>query len=135
MNSLPKYFFARVCILIALLDLAFGIAAFGQAQAPDPQAPSGGIQPSGSAPLTLTLQDALERAKKINPDYHSAVTDFGVAKEDKVQSRAALLPNVNFGTTYLYTDGNGNRLVRYIANNSVHEYIRQGNVHQDVSLQ
>jgi outer membrane protein TolC len=104
---------------------------------PDAQAPNGGNRPSGNAPLTLTLQDALERAKKSNPDYRSAVTDYGIAKEDKVQSRAALLPNVNFGTTYLYTEGNGTGtgLVRYIANNTVHEYISQGNVHQDVSLQ
>jgi outer membrane protein TolC len=83
----------------------------------------------------LTLQDALERAKKINPDYRSAVTDYGVAREDKVQSRATLLPNVNYGTTFLYTQGNGNGFVRFIANNNVHEYISQVNIHQDVSLQ
>lgn len=119
-----------------LVAMALAIGAGGQTQAPNPPVSKDTSSPSSSnAPQTLTLQDALERAKKINPDYHSVVTDYKVAKEDKVQSRAALLPNVTFGTTYLYTEGNGTGLVRYIANNSVHEYISQGNVHQDLSLQ
>ena len=87
-----------------------------------------------NAPLTLTLQDALERAKKNNPEYRAALTEFGLAKEDKVQSRAALLPNVNYTASFLYTEGNGTSSARYIANNGVHEYISQGNVHQEISL-
>jgi outer membrane protein TolC len=89
----------------------------------------------GTAPTTLTLQDALERAKKINPEYRAAVTEFGLTKEDKVQSRAALLPNVNFNSSFIYTEGSGIPGVgRYIANNGVHEYISQGDVHQEFSL-
>ena len=91
-------------------------------------------QQAGNAPLTLTLQDALERAKKINPEYRAALTEFGLAKEDKVQSRAALLPSANYNTSFLYTQGNGTSTARFIANNGVHEYIAQGNVHQDFSL-
>jgi len=91
-------------------------------------------QQAGNAPLTLTLQDALERAKKINPEYRAALTEFGLAKEDKVQSRAALLPSANYNTSFLYTQGNGTSTARFIANNGVHEYIAQGNLHQDFSL-
>jgi len=91
-------------------------------------------QQAGNAPLTLTLQDALERARKINPEYRAALTEFGLAKEDKVQSRAALLPSANYNTSFLYTQGNGTSTARFIANNGVHEYIAQGNVHQDFSL-
>jgi len=87
-----------------------------------------------NAPLTLTLQDALERAKKNNPEYRSAVTEFGLAKEDRVQSRAALLPSVNYNAAFLYTEGNGTGASRFVANNGVHEYISQGNVHQEISL-
>jgi outer membrane protein len=87
-----------------------------------------------NAPLTLTLQDALERAKKNNPEYRAAVTDFGLAKEDRVQSRAALLPSVNYNGAFLYTEGNGTGASRFVANNGVHEYISQGNVHEDISL-
>jgi len=50
-------------------------------------------------------------------------------------ARDALLPNVNYNTQYLYTQGNGpGNSVRYIANNAVHEYISQGNVHQILDL-
>lgn len=91
-------------------------------------------QQASGAPLTLTLQDALARAKKNNPEYRGALTEFALAKEDKVQSRAALLPSVNYNTSFLYTQGNGTATARYIANNGVHEYIAQGNVHQDFSL-
>src|ERR1700721_1254201 len=90
-----------------------------------------GPAPSG-APLTLTLQDALERAKKNNPEYQAAVTEFGVAKQDRVQSRAALLPAVNYNAAFLYTEGNGTAASRFIANNGVHEYISQGSVHQEI---
>ena len=88
------------------------------------------------APLTLSLQDAIKRAQKINPEYRLAVTDFGLAKEDRVQTRAALLPNVNYNAAFLYTQGTGitPQTPKFIANNGVHEYISQGNVHQDLSL-
>jgi outer membrane protein TolC len=87
-----------------------------------------------NAPLTLTLQDALQRAKKNNPEYRAAVTELGLAKEDRVQSRAALLPSVNYDGAFIYTEGNGTAGARFIANNGVHEYISQGNVHQEFSL-
>jgi outer membrane protein TolC len=94
-----------------------------------------GQQSVSSPPLTLTLQDALERARKNNPEYRAAVTEFGLAKEDKVQSRAALLPNVSFNNSFIYTEGGGLPGVgRYVANNGVHEYISQGDLHQEFSL-
>ena len=92
-------------------------------------------QATNSAPLTLTLQDALTRARKNNPEYRAALTEFGLAKEDRVQSRAALLPNVNYNTSFLYTQGNGTPTGKFIGANGVHEYISQGNVHQEISLQ
>src|SRR5436309_15822741 len=58
-------------------------------------------QANNTAPLTLTLQDALARARKNNPEYRAALTEFGLAKEDRVQSRATLLPSVNYNTSFL----------------------------------
>jgi outer membrane protein TolC len=120
----------------ALLVLTFGSALAAAAQtAPNQVLPESGNSPNASnAPLTLTLQDALERAKKNNPEYRAAVAQFGVAKEDRVQSRAALLPSVNYNAAFLYTEGNGTSGSRFVANNGVHEYISQGNVHQEISL-
>src|ERR1700704_5159617 len=62
---------------------------------PDPQ--------PAPAPLLLTLQDALNRAKANDPQFRAALTDLGVAHQDTVQSRAQLLPNVNYNMQYLYT--------------------------------
>ncbi|HET7441301.1 MAG TPA: TolC family protein, partial [Terriglobales bacterium] len=106
------------------------------ATTPQPQAPPPGTSGS-NAPLTLTLQDALQRARANNPQYQSALTDFGVAHQDLVQSRAALLPNATYNMQYLYTQGNGttSNTPVFIANNGVHEYIAQGNVHQSLSPQ
>ncbi len=92
-------------------------------------------QVTNSAPLTLTLQDALARARKNNPEYRAAVTEFGLAREDRVQSRAALLPNVNYNTSFLYTQGNGTPTGKFVGANGVHEYLSQGNIHQELSLQ
>jgi outer membrane protein TolC len=136
-RAFPAFYLSNrllVALCAGIVTISLGGGAWSQNTA---QATAANGTPQGvdNAPLTLTLQDALERAKKINPDYHSAVTDYGLAKEDKVQSRAAVLPSVNFNTSFLYTQGNGAGFVRYIANNSVHEYVSQGNVHQDLSLQ
>jgi outer membrane protein TolC len=120
--------------------LAFGFAIGVSAQTAPSQVIAGNSSQQGTtgapsnAPVTLTLQDALERAKKNNPEYRAAMTEFGVAKQDRVQSRAALLPSVNYNAAFLYTEGNGTASSRFIANNGVHEYISQGNVHEDISL-
>jgi outer membrane protein TolC len=86
-------------------------------------------------PLTITVQDALGRARSNEPQYRAALTQYGVAKENMVQARAALLPNVNYANSFIYTQGNGAGGPRFIANNAVHEYLSEGNVHQALSLQ
>src|SRR6266536_5674885 len=91
--------------------------------------------PSTAAPLTITLQDALTRARVNEPQYRSALTQYGVARENRVQSRAALLPNVNYNAEFLYTQGNGTSTGRFVGANGVHEYVSEGNAHQELSLQ
>jgi len=90
---------------------------------------------ASSAPLTLTLNDALIRARANEPQYRAALTRYGVARQAMVQSRAGLLPNVNYNAQFLYTEGNGTSTGRFIGANGVHEYVSQGNVHQSLSLQ
>lgn len=95
------------------------------------------IQANGatSAPLTITLQDALARARANEPQYRAALADYGVARQNTVQSRAALLPNASYNAQFLYTQGNGTPSGRFIANNGVHEYVSLGNLHQTLSWQ
>jgi outer membrane protein TolC len=86
---------------------------------------------SETSPIRLNLADALGRARKNSVVYQGAVTEAQIAREDKKQAVAALLPSVNYNNSAIYTQGNGvDGQVRYIANNAVHEYISQGNVHE-----
>ncbi len=61
--------------------------------------------PPNGAPLTLTLQDSLKRAKSNNPQFQAALTELGLAQQDHIQARAALLPNVNYNNQFIYTEG------------------------------
>jgi outer membrane protein TolC len=90
---------------------------------------------SSAAPLTLTLQDALARARANEPQYRAALTDYGMARQNAVQARAGLLPSVSYNGQFLYTQGNGTSSGRYVGANGVHEYISEGNVHESLSLQ
>ncbi len=124
------------CLFILVL-WGFAPQSFAQAAA---------VPQAQGAPITITLQDALQRARQNDPQYRSAMTDLGLAREDRVQARAGLLPNVNYNTSFIYTEGTGPLPAtclnspagcptsRFIANNGVHEYISQANVHQSLSL-
>ena len=89
---------------------------------------------SPATPISLTLADAIQRAQANSPQFQAAVTSLGLAREDRVQARAALLPGVDYNNTFLYTEGNGTAPGRFIANNGVHEYVSQGAVQQTVGL-
>jgi len=126
----------------ALLVLVAGRAP-AQAIEPAPSVQVTAAEPSppqnsaAASPPTITFSDALQRATANNPQLQSAFTSLGLAHQDLVQSRAALLPNVSYNMQFLYTEpsphGTNNPI--FIANNGVHEYIAQGNVHQALSLQ
>ncbi len=86
-----------------------------------------------NAPITLTLHDALGRARANNPQFLSAVADAKIAHEDRIQARAALLPSVNFTTQYLNTQGNGVLPSgRFVTNDGVHVYRVWGVAHQEL---
>jgi outer membrane protein TolC len=109
-------------------------------QAPPSAVPSQGVelvQPGipgqTGAPVTITLQDAIARARRNYAQYLSAVTDAKVANEDRVQARAALLPSLSYSQQYLGTQGNGEIASgRFVTNDGVHVYRVWGVVHQDI---
>jgi outer membrane protein TolC len=127
-RRLRRAAFAQVCIML----LAFIASAQDQSSS---QPAVTGASPT-DAPITLTLQDALQRAKANSPDFQRALTELGLAHQDKVQGRSALLPSANFNGQFLYSEGNGSgtNSPKYIANNGVHEYVSQGNLHQTLSF-
>src|SRR6266571_3089726 len=87
--------------------LASGLSAFGQNTETGP--PLQLVQPPGqaAAPPVITLQDALDRAKNLDGHVQSAMADAAVAREDRLQAKASLLPSVSHTTQYLGTQGNG----------------------------
>jgi len=139
-----KLNFGLIVLLFGTVALSGEVCAGQQPEAPAPQPEAVAKQkqaasasaPAPGAPLRLTLQDALALARKNEPTYQSVVTAAGVAGETRAQTRDALLPSVNFSTSAIYTQSshNGTNGVIFIANNAVHEYISQGNVHQQLDL-
>lgn len=105
------------------------------APAPDPSLQL--VHPAladGGPPVTITLQDAIERARKYDATYSLAETGAKLAGEDRVQARAALLPSVNASTQELLTKGNGVLPTgRYVTNDGVHVYRAWGIFHEDLS--
>ena len=130
---------ARTCLFVLGLLTATS-SSFAQA-ASTAQTPQ-----TQGAPLTITLQDALQRASTNDPQYRSAITDLGLAREDRVQARAGLLPDVNYNNSFIYTQGTGPRpadcstsVLGCLPSGSslitaVHEYVSQADVHQALSL-
>jgi outer membrane protein TolC len=104
-----------------------------------PTAPAGTA--AAGTPLRLTLQDALDLARKNSVQFQAAVTTAGVAREDRKQAFTSLLPTVTYNSSAIYTQGSGavatratGQSVVFIANNAVHEYVSQGNVHEAIDL-
>jgi outer membrane protein TolC len=94
------------------------------------------VQPEGPAapPIVVTLQDALDRARNNDVQFQSAIADALVAREDRAQAGASLLPGVRNSTQYLPTQGNGALPTgRFVSNDGVHMYREWAVVHQEVS--
>lgn len=132
----------RITILLSAAFIAASVSQLARAQekpeAPQAQAalPAGPTpqSPSPDEPVQVSLSSALALARKNSAVYQAAQSDAGSAREDRTQARDALLPQVAYNNEYLYTQSNNHGGVRFIANNAVHEYTSQGNVHQAIDV-
>jgi outer membrane protein TolC len=119
----------RLCRFLALIvGTTLWPAASPAAQQGPPPSP-------GKPVVRLTLQDALDRARRNSVSYQAVLTESRIAHEDTKQAIDALLPSINYNNSAIYTEGTGlDNSVKFIANNAVHEYISQGNVHEALDL-
>jgi len=87
-----------------------------------------------TAPPTpsITLQDAMVRARQYGGQIQSANLAVLLAKEDSAQARAGRLPTVNAFNQFIYTEGNGTPSGVFIANDGVHVYNEQAQVHEEL---
>ena len=127
------------CVL--LLPLA-GAPGFAQEkpEAPEPRPlpnaaqATAGQASSAAGPAEISLAKAIELARANSTVYNAAQAEAGSAREDRTQARDALLPQASYTNEYLYTQANELGQVRFIANNAVHEYLSQANVHESIDL-
>jgi outer membrane protein TolC len=103
-------------------------------------APTQTNAPAG-APMRLTLQQALDLARKNSTQFNAAVTNAGLARQDRRQAFDALLPTVTYNNSAIYTQSAGpigakatGVPVIFIANNAVHEYLSQADVHEAIDV-
>jgi len=129
-----------LCFFFLAALLISPIYAQDKPEAPRPQsrpdaAPNAGPQASSATQgEEISLAAAIRLARANSTIYNAALTEAGSAHEDRTQARDALLPQVAYNNQYLYTQANELGQVRFIANNAVHEYLSQGNVHESIDV-
>ena len=102
--------FARVCISIALAGLAAGQTS------------------------TITLTDALQRARQYGGQVQSASLGVSQAAEDRFQAQMASRPTVSAFNQYINTQGNGTPSGTFVANDGVHIYNEQAVIHEEALM-
>src|SRR3989442_4384284 len=112
--------FSSLGSILALL--LFPVAAISQ------ETPAKSLAETGTA---LTLQGALERARANSQQLQSAALNIELAREDRLQARAALLPSLAYNNQYIYTQGNGTPSGVFVANDGVHVYNSQATIHEE----
>jgi outer membrane protein TolC len=122
----------------ACLARAQATATLSQNQSPqEPQIEL--VQPQGpnqaSPPVPITLQDAIERARKVDAQFQGVLASSRSAREDRLQARNAVLPSFSYTSQALLTQGNGGRtpVGRFVTNDGVHVYRAWGVLHEDLS--
>ena len=98
------------------------------------------VEPPGAGqsgpPVTITLQDAIDRARKNDSTFLAAVGDTKSAHEDRLQARNAMLPSFSDRTDFINTQATNNSGIaesRFVTNDGVHVYREWAVMHQDLS--
>jgi len=93
-----------------------------------------GVSSQPTPPITVTLQNAIERARHFDAQFRVAEMEAKISHEDRMQARNAMLPSVSATSQYLNTQGNGKTPEgRFVTNDGVHVYRAWGVFHQDLS--
>ena len=131
-------FSRRVVLVLALGALICGAHAQNRVAAAGPEA-----QSAATAPVVITLDEAIARAEKNAPAFANAVAAYKSAAADRGIARSNLLPNVRYHNEYLFTESSGalgrassggNQDFIFIANNAIHEYASQAVVTETLGL-
>ena len=149
----PSQSLAQLGVLGGVVALASAVswmpaAAQGPADLPNSPAPAQAVQSNTQATATsgptITLDEALARARANEPTFAAALAASKVSSLDRSIARSALLPTVVYHNQYIYTQPNGatnqagstgvQSAPKFIANNTVHEYFSQAQVNETIGL-
>jgi len=89
-------------------------------------------RPAWGQEISISLKEALERARQYGAQIQSANISVQLAREDRKQAVAASLPSVNALNQFIYTEGNGTASGVFVANDGIHVYNEQAIVHEEV---
>lgn len=125
------------CALAALLYsvLQLHAQAISQTRASSPT----------SAPITISLDEAIHRAQQSQPALAAARGNARSVAIDSYLAKAALLPSATYENSMLYTQPNGEFIASgqgggkepapiFIANNAIHEYTSQAAITETIGL-
>jgi outer membrane protein TolC len=121
----PKLLRKKLRTFSLLIAAACVLPLFGQSSI-DP------TPPPGQETITISLQEAIARAEKYGTQIQAADIVARLAREDKVQAKAATLPSLNALNQFIYTQGNGTPSGVFVANDGVHVYNEQAVVHEEL---
>ena len=136
-----------LCGLAAICSLSPSVeaqASSARTDASSVQLAEPSAQDQTGPPTTITLKDALDRARKNDAQYLAAVGDTKSAHEDRIQARNSMLPSISDLTAFLNTQGTGVLNTasnptggvaegRFVTNDGVHVYRQWAVLHQDLS--
>jgi len=137
--KMRRFFVIAVGLAMALTLPVSRASGQAGSSAPSQESDVKLLQPMGPSqttpPTTVTLQDALERARKLDPTLLGSTYDARSAREDRIQARNAMLPTITATTQYLNDQGDGGRISdgRFVTQDGVHVYRAWGVYHQDLS--
>lgn len=114
--------FRTVCLLIIVVSASRLFAL-------EPGSPS---VSDAAESMTITLADAIARAQKYGLQIQTANIAAQLAREDKIQAKAATLPSLSALNQFIYTQGNGTPSGVFVANDGVHVYNEQAYVHEEL---
>jgi len=91
-------------------------------------------EPAPSGPLTLSFAEALQRARQYGVDLQTANIAALLAREDRIQAKAALLPQAQQVDEFIYTQPNGTLSGVFVPNDGPHIYYVYAQAHEDLSF-
>jgi hypothetical protein len=106
------------------LTVSVALSLFAQQPSSPPAEPA-----PPSTPLTISFAEALQRARQYGVELQTANIAALLAREDRIQAKAALLPQTQQVDQFIYTQPNGTPSGVFVPNDGPHVYYVYAQAH------